>query len=169
MTLRLSDAELVEVSGGYTQTSRQLEALRAAGFWRARLDDDGKVILDRSHYLAVCAGAIGPVRRKPRKEKQPRKRERTPEFRALVTMHANNRRAAKMQRTPAWVDQGALIELYRQAQALTEATGSPHHVDHIVPLRGRTVSGLHVPWNLRVVPASKNLRKYNKHDADADL
>jgi hypothetical protein len=60
MTLRLSPTELLEVSGGYTQPSRQLEALRAAGFWRARLGRDGSVVLERAHYEAVCAGAVAP-------------------------------------------------------------------------------------------------------------
>ena len=60
-------------------------------------------------------------------------------------------------------------EIYLIAQVLRELTGVNHHVDHIIPISGthpgsrkRSVSGLNVPNNLRVIPGSKNVRKNSK-------
>jgi len=72
------------------------------------------------------------------------------------------RRAAEARRTPPWatVDDRALIELlYSEAAALTRATGIAFEVDHEIPLRGKNVSGLHVPDNLRVIARTVNRKK----------
>lgn len=75
---------------------------------------------------------------------------------------AMQRRMDKLQRTPPWVDREVIKYVYLVARSYRDA-GINVHVDHIVPLRGETVSGLHVPWNLQIIPAKENLRKGNRH------
>ena len=65
------------------------------------------------------------------------------------------RRAAKLQRTPSWADLEKIKEVYKNCP-------EGHHVDHIIPLQGATVSGLHVETNLQYLTAEENLKKGNK-------
>ncbi len=74
------------------------------------------------------------------------------------------RRAAKLQRTPKWLTREDLAEIkgiYAEARRREKETGEPHHVDHVYPLQGRLVSGLHVPSNLQILSARENLTKNN--------
>lgn len=72
------------------------------------------------------------------------------------------RYAAKKNATPAWADYDKIREFYREAARLTEATGVRHEVDHIYPLQGKNVSGLHCEANLQIITKLENLRKRNK-------
>lgn len=72
------------------------------------------------------------------------------------------RRAGIDRATPAWADRKAIRDVYVEAMRLTKTTGVLHEVDHIVPLRGTGVSGLHVHWNLRAIPHFENRAKSNK-------
>lgn len=65
------------------------------------------------------------------------------------------RRAAKIQRTPKWADLDKIAEIYRKCP-------EGYVVDHIIPLRGKVVSGLHVESNLQYLTHSENCRKSNK-------
>jgi len=77
------------------------------------------------------------------------------------------RRAAKLLATPKWLTEDQFKEiceyyiLAKELQWLSDPT-DPLEVDHIVPLRGKKVSGLHVPWNLQILPKSLNCSKNNK-------
>jgi hypothetical protein len=75
------------------------------------------------------------------------------------------RRSKVLEAAPSWLTEEQRQEIkqaYGLAKELELKTGIRYHVDHVVPLRGRSVSGLHVPWNLQVIPSSENLSKGNK-------
>lgn len=74
-------------------------------------------------------------------------------------------RADRAQATPPWLTKEHLKEIesfYTTAKALEQAFDGKYEVDHIFPIKGEMSCGLHVPWNLQVLPASKNREKSNK-------
>jgi len=74
------------------------------------------------------------------------------------------RKSVILQRTPKWdADAHLIVAKYQVAAMLSRETGEPYHVDHIIPLQGKYVSGLHVFSNLRVIPGSDNVKKSNKY------
>lgn len=83
--------------------------------------------------------------------------------------YESRRRAEKRQRTPTTANLLNIEYFYEWAARQTALTGVPHEVDHIVPLRGKNVCGLHVDWNMRVIPKSENRRKHNQLIEDLAL
>lgn len=71
------------------------------------------------------------------------------------------RKASQLSATPAWSDKDQISVIYKKARELSSLYGVPFQVDHIVPLRGKTVSGLHVPANLQLLAADLNHKKRN--------
>ncbi|CAN5766843.1 hypothetical protein BH09PSE5_BH09PSE5_08440 [soil metagenome] len=84
----------------------------------------------------------------------------------LIRYHANKRRVAKIQRTPSWANESAILAVYREARRMTVETGIDYHVDHIIPLQGKHVCGLHVETNLQIITGSENSRKRNLFEVE---
>lgn len=76
--------------------------------------------------------------------------------RSKAVEKSNKYRSSKLRALPNWLNKEELLPIYELA-----ATNNLH-VDHIVPLQGKEVCGLHVPWNLRIIPATDNFKKKNK-------
>lgn len=88
---------------------------------------------------------------------------------AKVNANANKRRAQKLSAIPKWETPGDIAHikwLYKQANLLTKSTGIVFHLDHIYPLQGETMCGLHTPSNLQIITQNENNQKFNKNPED---
>lgn len=93
-------------------------------------------------------------------------RARAPKIKGQRNLWTANYRSAKDSRTPAWltpIDFERMENEYKLAALQTKITGTIWHVDHIIPLRGKNVSGFHVPSNLKAIPGVENVRKNNHY------
>lgn len=89
--------------------------------------------------------------------------------RPKITATTAKYRAAKKCRTPCWLTEQDLSDMedfYILAKALGDVTGEVYHVDHIIPLQGDLVSGLHCPANLQILTATENTSKNNSFNPE---
>ena len=83
----------------------------------------------------------------------------SPKGKAASTAISAKRRAAQLPRIPLWGDIEAVKQVY-----VTCPEG--YHVDHIIPLQGELVSGLHIAANLQYLTAKANCEKNNSYDVN---
>lgn len=87
---------------------------------------------------------------------------RCPKHAAQRTEQSTQQGAKRSLRVVPWADRAAIRTIYEEA-AQRRAAGENVHVDHVIPLLGKSVSGLHVASNLQILPAGENIRKGNTY------
>ena len=90
----------------------------------------------------------------------------TPSEMARQRAKATKQRAEKIRRRPSWADKQIIDAFYKEAKRLEDLTGIKFHVDHIIPMQGKLVSGLDVETNLQLLPAHENQAKHNSFDPE---
>jgi len=97
----------------------------------------------------------------PEKVKEKRKKWEK-ENPGKVGLRRAKRRAALLNRTPEWIDHELIFLMYKACALLQEFMEKEYHVDHVLPLQGQIVSGLHVHTNLQILTKTENLSKGNR-------
>lgn len=162
--------------GWALRNAERVKALRKANYEKDRQTNiektrawvkrnPAKVLANQRSHAAINRDKIRAAR-KDWEERNPtaaleslkRYRERN---RAKIRARLTVSKQGREKRRVLWANQDAIFEIYRQAEFMTQTTGRQHVVDHIIPLQGRTVSGLHVETNLRVVEHRENACKHN--------
>jgi hypothetical protein len=115
---------------------------------------------ERNRNTVIAAAQARPDEAK--NEYKKRHKDANPDYyRSLVSQRRRRFRDA----TPKWLSPEQKMEIrlkYRLAIELSRATGVRYAVDHVIPLQGEDVCGLHVPWNMEVITQEENLVKSNK-------
>lgn len=103
---------------------------------------------------------------KNKNKKTVKRQRRETAKRNTGTVYARNARyrAAKICRIPVWhsdFERLAIRIVYDEAKSMSEKSDTKYHVDHVIPLQGELVSGLHCLSNLQIITATENLKKSN--------
>lgn len=154
----------------YKEDNRNKELKRSAEYRqknRQALKEKGQ------EYVASNPQKVSESKRNYRERHRGRVRESSKRYRELnrpkYARYRALRRAREKQAQPSWLTSEDLARMdlmwgLRELKSFVE--GVEYEVDHIVPLRGETICGLHVPWNLRVIPKEENRRKLNREWPD---
>ena len=136
-----------------------------AEYFRAYNESDAGKQAKRRYYEANKEQVIARANARPVEERtrhrEKYKKQNPDLYKALNSVRKRRHKNA----TPLWITQEqkeSIKRLYLHAMHLTKITGERYVVDHIIPLINPTICGLHVPWNLRVIPQQENLLKSNK-------
>jgi hypothetical protein len=148
--------------------------------------DFGRDKYKKSGYKSVCKVCLASASKRKRDENPERSREITKAYRTrnrekellrytrynkthpeVRAAHSAKRRAYRKNATPVWLTEEQkqnMACMYALAKKFERLCNVEYHVDHIVPLAGKGICGLHVPWNLQILEAKLNFSKGNSYN-----
>jgi len=142
--------------GKLPELAEKMKVVRATELPEQRAIRLKKAKLAQREWRANNPNHVGSKQAKQRYKKNNPGRVRADTVKRVVS---------KLHRTPAWLtddDHWMIRQAYDLAALRTRMFGFAWHVDHVIPLQGKYVSGLHTPVNLQVIPAIANIVKANK-------
>jgi len=134
---------------------------------RYRDNHPEKIIKSREKYKENNPDGFQKSREKYNKINPNKVKEWKLRNKGRVSAINRKRELQKKKACPIWLtefDHDYITHIYIQSRELEKIDNVKYHVDHIIPLQGKNVSGLHVPWNLQILTADENLRKWNKYE-----
>jgi 5-methylcytosine-specific restriction endonuclease McrA len=136
-----------------------------ADYFKKYNKSEAGVEAKQAYYSRNREAVIARAQARPLEEKRVYQKAWKDANQVWVRADTKSRRRKHRDATPPWLtrkQKSEIRQLYQIAITMTKTTGERYVVDHIVPLRGESVCGLHVPWNLRVITQEENLAKSNK-------
>ena len=143
----------------------QQAAEKRADYFRKYNKSEAGQQAKRKYYEANKENVIARAQARPDEDKRRYKKTHKVNNPDMYKEMTSLRRRRFRDATPKWLTENQKMEIrlkYRLAIELSRVTGERHAVDHIIPLHGESVCGLHVPWNLQVLTQKDNLTKYNR-------
>lgn len=160
----------LRLAKGVCVECRKIEQKRSSEKRRGKPKSNAAKASARRYYERNKEAVKAKANNQPpekRREYRRRWKENNPD---VVRAHIAQKRRRLRTATPRLLSQKhrkQIRDLFIVAYTLSRNTGVTYSVDHIIPLVGDGICGLHVPWNLQVIPLLENCRKGTRWEGDS--
>ena len=154
----------------YQDDKEKIKEVQREAYWKRRdkVLEQKKELQKDPEYREKKKQYARDYRVRKKKELSETRKEKyhaAPEVPRELASHA---RAQRTLRQAPWADRELIQGIFRQADEVSRSSGIPHEVDHVIPLQGKYVSGLHHQDNLLIVPRNLNRSKSNSFNSGDD-